>query len=183
MNRIEPPKWMEGILKSLLHDRQRESVAGDLYEEFCEEQIPRLGATRARLWYLGQVLSFVPQRLTFLLNLFCFFTLSSGTWLGMMDLRLRHPGYAGRELIAGLIVGQAAVTLAALHLRGPRWPRMLALVGCTGIVWLALRALVLTLRGADFEGYILLISLGLLAQALLTVLILPGLHRQIARQA
>ena len=183
MNRIEPPTWMEKVLKSLLHQGQRESVAGDLYEEFCEEQVPRLGATRARLWYLAQVLSFVPQRLTFLLNLFCFFTLSSGAWLGMMDLRLRHPGYAGRELIAGLIVGQAAVTLAALHIRGSRWLRLLALVGCAGIVWLALHALIHTLQGADFEGYVLLIALGLLAQALLTLLILPGLNRQIVLRA
>jgi hypothetical protein len=39
------------------------------------------------------------------------------------------------------------------------------------------------LRGADFEGYVLLIAIGLLAQAVLTVLILPGLDRQIASRA
>jgi hypothetical protein len=183
MNRIEPPQWMEGMLKSLLQERHREAVTGDLHEEFCEEKLPQMGAVRARLWYLGQVLSFLPERLTLPLNLLCFFTLASGAWLGIMDLRLRHPGYAGRELIAGLIVGQATLTLAALHARGLGWLRMGALAGCAGIVWLALHALVNALRGADLEGYVLLISIGLLAQALLTVLILPGLDRQIASRA
>jgi hypothetical protein len=142
MKRIEPPKWMERLLKSLLHERHREAVAGDLYEEFCEVKIPQMGVIRARLWYLGQTPSFIPQRLALPLNLLCFFTLSSGTWLGIMDLRLRHPGYAGRELIAGLIVGQAALTLAALLSRGLGWLRLLALAGCAAIVWLALHALV-----------------------------------------
>jgi hypothetical protein len=183
MSRIEPPKWMEGMLKFLLQERSRAAVAGDLYEEFCEEKVPQMGVGRARLWYLVQTLSFIPQRLALPLNLLCFFTLVSGTWLGIMDLRLRHPGYAGRELIAGLIVGQAVLTLAVLRLRGRGWLRLLALAGCGGIVWLALHALVGALRGGDFEGYVLLIALGLLAQAVLTLLILPGLDRQIARRA
>ena len=183
MNRIEPPRWMERMLKALLHERNRAAVAGDLYEEFCEVKVPQMGVARARLWYLGQTLSFIPQRLAFPLNLLCFFTLASGTWLGIMDLRLRHPGYAGRELIAGLIVGQAALTLAALHSRSLGWLRLLALAGCAAIVWLAVHALVNAMHGAHLEGYVLLIALGLLAQAALTVLILPGLDRQIARRA
>jgi hypothetical protein len=183
MNRMEPPKWMEEVLKLLLHERQRQAVVGDLHEEFCEGKAPQMGATRARLWYLGQVLSFIPQRLGSLLSLICFFTLACGAWLGWMDLRLRHPGYAGREAIAGLIVGQAALTLAAVHLRGPSWLRPVALLGCGGIAWLAVHALVKALGGADFEGYVLLIAIGLLAQALLTVVILSGRGRQIARRA
>lgn len=183
MNRIDPPKWMERMLKLLLHQRHRETVAGDLYEEFCEVKVPQMGVWRARLWYLGQTLSFIPQRLAFPLTLLCVFTLASGTWLGIMDLRLRHPGYAERELIAALIVGQGTLTLLALHSRGQGWLRLLALAGCAGIVWLALHALENALRGAHFEGYVLLIALGLLAQAVLTVLILPGLDRQIARRA
>jgi hypothetical protein len=174
---------MEKMLKSLLPARNRDAVTGDLHEEFCEEKLPQMGATRARLWYLAHVLSFIPQRLTPFLSLLCFFTLTSGAWLGMMDLRLRHPGYAGRELIAGLIVGQAALTLTALHSRRLSWLRMLALVGCAGIVWLAVHALINTLSGAHLEGYVLLIAMGLLAQAALTVLILPGLDRQVVRRA
>ena len=41
MKRIAPPSWLEGLLKSLLPERDREAVSGDLYEEFCEEMVPR----------------------------------------------------------------------------------------------------------------------------------------------
>jgi hypothetical protein len=101
----------------------------------------------------------------------------------MMDLILRHPGYAQREWIAVLIVGQAALTLAALHLRRLPWLRPLAMVGCAAIAWLASHALWAAINGTNFEGYILLISLGLLMQAALTLMILPGLSPRVARRA
>ena len=183
MKRIGPPKWLEGLLKSLLPERDREAVTGDLYEEFCEEQVPRLGGTRARFWYMRQVLSFLPQRLGPVLQLICWFTLFSATWLGLMDLRLRHPGYLQREWIAALIAGQAAVTLMALNRRGPVWLRFVALAGCVGILSLAARALAGAVTGANLEGYILLIALALVLQAALTVLILPRRDRRIAHRA
>jgi hypothetical protein len=174
---------MERLLKFLLLERDREAVTGDLYEEFSEEKLPRLGAARARFWYMRQVLSFVPQRLGPVLKLICFFTLMSGSWLGLMDLRLRHPGYAGREGIAGLIVGQAAITLIVLERRGPGWLRFVALAGCVGILSLSAKALASVIAGADLEGYILLIALLLVAQAALTVLIVPRIDRRIVRRA
>ncbi|HSZ16038.1 MAG TPA: permease prefix domain 2-containing transporter [Terracidiphilus sp.] len=183
MKQAGPPKLMEKLLKSLLPEESRESVSGDLYEEFCDAKVPTLGPMRARLWYARQVLSFVPQKFGSVLALTCLFTWMSGMWLGLMDLRLRHPGYAGRELIAGLIVGQAAVTLAALYLRRPGWLRPLALVGCAGILWLAGRALAGVLTGANPEGYVLLIALALIVQSVLTLLILPGLNRRLTQRA
>ncbi len=183
MKRIEPPKWLEGLLKSLLPERDREAVSGDLYEEFCEEIVPRLGVARARFWYMRQVLSFLPQRLGPVLQLICFFTLLSGTWLGLMDLRLHRPGYLQREWIAGLIAGQAAITLIALSRRGPGWLRFVALAGCVGILSLAARALIGAATGANLEGYILLIALALVVQAALTVLIVPRSDRRLARRA
>ncbi len=183
MKRMGPPLWMERLLKLLLPERDREAVTGDLYEEFCEEVVPRMGGTLARFWYMRQVLSFVPQRLGPVLQLICFFTLLSGTWLGLMDLRLHRPGYLRREWIAGLIVGQAAVTLIALSRRGPGWLRFVALMGCLGILSLAARALAGAVTGANLEGYILLIALVLVVQAALTVLILRGRDRRIAHRA
>ncbi len=175
MKSIDPPLWMERILRFLLQPRDRETICGDLFEEFREEKVPSLGRARAEVWYMRQVLSFFPQKFGWILTGFCLFTMASGCWLGMMDLVLRHPGYAQQEWIAVLIVGQAAVTLAALYLRRLLLLRPLAMVGCAAIAWLAGRALWLAITGVNFEGYILLISLGLLAQAALTVLILPGL--------
>lgn len=183
MKRMGPPLWMEKLLKSILRERDREAVSGDLYEEFCEEIVPRLGAARARFWYMRQVLSFLPQRLAPVLQLVCFFTLMSGAWLGLMDLRLRHPGYLSREWITGLIVGQAAVTLIVVNRRGPAWLRYVALVGCVGILSLSAKALVGVITGANFEGYILLIALALVLQAALTVMIVPRIDRQIVRRA
>jgi hypothetical protein len=183
MKNIGPPRWMELTLRFLLRPRDCETICGDLYEEFCEEKIRLLGPARAKVWYLRQVLSFVPHRFGFVLTAFCLFTMSSGGWLGMMDLILHHPGYAQREWIAGLIVGQAALTLAALHFRSLPWLRPLALVGCAAIVWLAAHALWLAITGVNFEGYILLICLGLLTQAALTLLILPVLSPRVPRRA
>ncbi len=183
MKRMGPPLWMERLLKFLLPERDREAVTGDLYEEFCEEKAPRLGAVRARFWYMRQVLSFVPQRLGWALKLICLFTLQCGAWLGLMDLRLRHPGYVGREGIAGLIVGQAAITLIVLNRRGPGWLRFVALAGCVGILSLSAKALVGVITGANFEGYILLIALALVVQAALTVMVVPRIDRRTARRA
>lgn len=183
MKQMEPPKWMETLLKSILPERDRESVTGDLYEEFCEEIAPRTGAARARFWYMHQILSFVPQRLGPLLQLICFFTLMSGTWLGLMELRLRHPGYLSREWIAALIVGQPAITLIVVNRRGPASLRYVALVGCVGILSLSAKALVGVITGANFEGYILLIALALVLQAALTLMIVPRIAGRIARRA
>jgi hypothetical protein len=183
MKRIEPPKGLERLLRLLLLERDREAVTGDLYEEFCQEVVPRLGAARARFWYMRQVLSFLPQRLGMALKLLCAFTFLSGTWLGMMDLRLRHPGYLQREWIAGLIAGQAAVTLMVVSRRGPGWLRFVALAGCVGILSLAARALMGVVTGANLEGYILLIALALVVQAALTVMILPRRDGRVARRA
>jgi hypothetical protein len=50
----------------------------------------------------------------------------------------------------------------------------LAMAGCLGIVWLAGSAILATFHGAHPEGYVLLIALALLLQALLTVWTLPS---------
>ena len=47
------------VLRLLLRDRDRETISGDLLEEYHEEVRPNRGALRARLWYARQVMSFV----------------------------------------------------------------------------------------------------------------------------
>jgi hypothetical protein len=58
-----PPRWLEALLSVLLHVRDRETISGDLLEEYQEEQLPRFGPRKANLWYLRHVLSFVSLRL------------------------------------------------------------------------------------------------------------------------
>ena len=173
------PYLLDCLLRFLLPPRDRETVSGDLCEEFLEVKVAELGHFRARLWYTRQVLSFVPERAAAVLlegtalRLLCVFTALAGCYLGMMDLLLRHPGYESQIGIAGTIVFQGLLTLAALEV--PRFSalRVGAMVGCAALLWLAGTALKAMFGGAEFEGYVLLIALALIVQAVLTVLTLP----------
>ncbi len=179
--RITPPRWLEHLLLLLLPPRNRDTVIGDLREVFCEEQLPQRGRAGATLWYARQVLSFLPHKLLSshlpgsLLALLGGFTALCGLWLGAMGLLLRHPGYATGEAISATIVAQAVLTLLALRLRQVSALRVVARAGCLPLAFLAAMALRGVLRdGAHFEGYILLIALLLIIQAILTWLTLLG---------
>lgn len=54
-----PPAWAEGLLRLLLGREDRESVSGDLLEEYRAGVVPARGRVRADLWYLRQVMGFV----------------------------------------------------------------------------------------------------------------------------
>ena len=57
-----PPAWAEAVLRVLLRPEDRESVSGDLLEEYRESVCPARGRVRADLWYVGQVAGFVWRR-------------------------------------------------------------------------------------------------------------------------
>jgi hypothetical protein len=50
-----PPEAAELILRALLPLHMRETVSGDLLEEYRESRVPALGERRADLWYWRQV--------------------------------------------------------------------------------------------------------------------------------
>ena len=52
-----PPRWAEAQLRSLLRPVDRESISGDLLEEYRAVRRPSLGALRANIWYVRHVLS------------------------------------------------------------------------------------------------------------------------------
>jgi hypothetical protein len=56
-----PPKWAEWVLRWMLPSRDRDSVSGDLLEEYRESIVPVFGG-RARHWYLRQVAAYVWRR-------------------------------------------------------------------------------------------------------------------------
>ena len=178
MKRDAPPYALDCLLRVLLSPRDRETVSGDLWEEY-EAKLLELGRFRARLWYGRQVLSIVPGRIEAVLvqgsalRLLCVCTALAGGWLGMMDLILRHPGYRSQLAIAATIVSQAALTLAALRFHRSVGLRAIAMAGSLALLWLAGIALKAMIGGAHLEGYILLIALALIAQAVLTVVTLP----------
>ena len=108
-----PPRLIEKLLLLLLPARDRESISGDLLEEYREEQLPRHGLLRANLWYLRQAVSFMDVRK--ILIPFCVFGMIAGIWLGVMENILKHDGYAGRTVIAACIALQALITLLPIE--------------------------------------------------------------------
>lgn len=180
MNRTNPPAWMEHLLRTFLPRADRETVAGDLREEF-HDRTSAHGNTRAKLWYLRQALSFAPRGIAVALGdspvlpLLCAFTGLCAFWLGAMDLRLGHP--SSQVGIAISIASQALVTVAALRLRY-KVLRYLAMIGCVTMFWLAGKALLGVIRGYNFEGYILIIALLLAIQSVLTLCTMPWLGRR-----
>jgi len=163
---------MTRLLYLLLSDRNRDTVVGDLVEE-RRARAAEKGAIHAEVWFALEVLSFVPHVAVsrcskhFVLTSFCLFTALCGAWLGAMDLRLRHPGYIGREGIALTIVLQALLTLSMLVLPACV-VKVLTLAGTCGIVWLAFKAFNGVMHDPHFEGYIVLIAFALAVQAVLT---------------
>ena len=181
MKRSTAPCWMEAILLLMLPPRDSETITGDLHEEF-QGRLPKLGRLRANLWYARQVLSFLPHHAATIfgrspaLMLVSGFTGLCGAWFTMTGLRHSHPGHRAGQVIAAIILLQAALTLVALCLRPVTLLRRTSVAGTLALVWLAFKALIATVHGAKLEGYVLLIALLLLAQVALTLRSLPEWH-------
>lgn len=173
-----PPRWAEVLLERLVPARNRDVVTGDLREEYADAQLPRTGRIRANLWYLRQVLSFVPHlswkrgpamRILFPVSLF---TLASTTWLAVMEVILRHPGYATRTTTAlcMALICLATLLVRPLHL-GTRAERGLWL-GAVVLIGVGVNALVHLARASHFEGFVLIIAVALILQGLLMLVTL-----------
>jgi hypothetical protein len=84
-----PPRWLERLLLLTLSPRNRETVSGDILEEYREEQLPRRGEVLANLWYLRQVAGFAlicifgGPKLKKVLACMCLFVAAAGIWLAV----------------------------------------------------------------------------------------------------
>src|SRR5262249_56411007 len=77
-----PPLWMEKILRMVVKARDRDTIAGDLLEEYREVVLPARGRLHAQVWYLKQAISFIEgARLGLLLGLVFGTWNLIGTWL------------------------------------------------------------------------------------------------------
>ena len=56
-----PPRWAESLLRMLLPPEDRDSVSGDLLEEYRESIVPALG-DKASGWYVRQVAGYVLRK-------------------------------------------------------------------------------------------------------------------------
>jgi hypothetical protein len=79
---MTPPDWSERLLRSLLSDRDRDTVSGDLLEEYREIAVPARGPRGARWWYRRQVAGCVVRSL----RRPSLIGLAIGTMLGVMNL-------------------------------------------------------------------------------------------------
>ena len=79
---MKPPRWSEKLLRSLLLERDRDTISGDLLEEYREVVVPTRGAKGARWWYRRQVAGFLWHTAQLPLAI----GLAIGTVLGIMNL-------------------------------------------------------------------------------------------------
>ena len=94
-NEPSPPRWAESTLKSLLRPSDRESISGDLLEEYREVRRPQLGAIRANAWYVKQMLS-VLWRLLWP----CLFALTALTLLSLKIKALWYGSLVQAPLVS-----------------------------------------------------------------------------------
>ena len=94
-NEPSPPRWAESTLKSLLRPSDRESISGDLLEEYREVRRPQLGAIRANAWYVKQMLS-VLWRLLWP----CLFVLTALTLLSLKIKALWYGSLVQAPLVS-----------------------------------------------------------------------------------
>jgi hypothetical protein len=178
-----PPKWLERMLLWCLPARDRETISGDLLEEYQEEQVQRLGSMRTNFWYFCQSISFVsirsvggpPMKAT--LTCMSVFTAVAGVWLVVMENILKHAGYAERSAIAACIVIQGLATVLWLVRDGRAIFRNLILAGAVGAALLGASAIERILAAPHFEEFVLLIGSALIVQGVLAfVVVLRARH-------
>jgi len=184
MTQQGPPRWMDRLLRCSLPARDREAISGDLLEEYLEEQAPRLGRMRANLWYLRQSASFLSNRsfggppMKAALTWMSVFVVVAGVWLASMENILKHAGYGERTAIAACIAIQGLATLLVLFLDGRLAFRALVLVGAASLAIFGVTAIKRMLDAPHFEGFVLVISIALIVQSVLTfALMLRTRHR------
>jgi len=135
-----PPRWAENLLRFVLRERDRETIPGDLLEEYQELVFSARGRFRANLWYLRQILSFANSvvlgvlfgaafaSVNFAVTIFSplaedtaarvigFYGLMFAMWGAASFVVCRRSGRFRDAITTGVMVG--AVTVAVFHISG-----------------------------------------------------------------
>ena len=177
-----PPWFLERILMCFLPVRDRETISGDLFEEYWQEQVPRVGSLQANIWYVRQVISFLSIRsfggLPMKAGLTCtsLFTAGIGCWLMAMEQILRHSGYVERTAIATCITLQGLGTLLVLVFGIRFISRAVVPLSAVSLALFGAFSIERILQSQHFEGFVFLIGLALIAQGLVTLVVVSRLH-------
>lgn len=70
MTTATPPRWAETLLRSVLSGQDRDTISGDLLEEYRERIHPERGEAAAYRWYIAQVAGYVVRSNTMWVVLF-----------------------------------------------------------------------------------------------------------------
>jgi len=106
------------------------------------------------------------------LTVLCCFVVAAATWLCLMENVLHHDGYIVRSVVAVLIAAQSLATLLVVRRGGHAVARTLVAIGAIGAALFGTSAIVTTLRTSHFEGFVLIIGLALILEAVLALLVL-----------
>ena len=178
MTANSPPLSLERLLLFLLPPRDRETISGDLLEEYREEQLPRLGPARANLWYLRQLAGFASIRFTGgprmkqTLTALCLLVAAAAAWLCLMENVLRHDGYVQRAAIDAALALQAIATLIFVRLGGPTLVRGVIAVAALAAALYGASAIRGVLHARHFEGFVLIIGAALILEGIVALLVL-----------
>src|SRR5262249_38007261 len=126
-------KLADFVLRLLLSRRNRETVSGDLLEEYRENVLPAKGRLRAAIWYWRQVLSFVSPLTMGLVfgamlgvanlidtavepladdsagQMLFFFAVVVAIWTAMAFVAARRTQSFWQAIVAGALVGAATL--------------------------------------------------------------------------
>lgn len=115
---MNPPRWSEALLRMVLSNRDRDTVSGDLLEEYREVAVPTHGPRRARWWYRRQVAGFLwhAARVPALIGL----TMGAGMGLVLLVDTVRQP-LADDEARTMLAWAVAMLAIWGIAAAGATW--------------------------------------------------------------
>jgi hypothetical protein len=170
----DPPRWAEVLLVRVLQAKDRETITGDLLEEYRDSILAGTGRFRADRRYIRQVVSILQtefcRRTTarHVLSATCVLSIIALTWFGIVS------SAPATIPIAVLFVAQSLATIAIVGKRR-RFPRILIGLGAIAIVLGGCLALYETLVWTAFEICVALTGLALIFQGILTLALQFGL--------
>ena len=136
-----PPRWAEAVVRWFLSPRDRDTITGDLLEEYREVAVPTWGHARATVWYLGQGVSLMTHSKLAMES--AWVAVGGVMLLTLMFLLNRsHLGPPGPLYLAVLVAVVLGVT-AATAMRSASDVRFLGRIGLT---WGCLLSAVLVVR-------------------------------------
>ena len=133
-----PPAWADALLRTLLPVRDRDTVSGDLLEEYRSSVLPSRGRAAADRWYLVQVsrtvwratwiwgmafaaagvgrgaLDWLSPTTDFALRS----SISTGVGVGLLLLAGMHAGWRSGSFESGAVAGVITTAIAAVLCAG-----------------------------------------------------------------